>query len=67
MKAMSYRRVRAALLAQGCTMRQGKGDHEIWTSPAGAKAVLPHRTEISPGVLRDLVKKLTDLPKGWLQ
>ncbi|MBO0777240.1 MAG: type II toxin-antitoxin system HicA family toxin [Ktedonobacteraceae bacterium] len=28
------REMRAVLQAHGCMMRQGKGDHQIWTHPA---------------------------------
>jgi len=47
---------------------RGKGSHVIWTSPAGNKAAIPagHR-EVSPGVVRDIIDKLVDLPEGWLQ
>lgn len=40
----------------------------IWTSPAGNKVAVPagHR-DVSPRVVRDLIDKLVDLPKGWLQ
>ena len=65
---MRYRDVRAALLAQGCTSRPGKGDHEIWYCPCGKHiAVVTTGVRVSPGVVGDLIKKLTCLPRGWLQ
>jgi hypothetical protein len=33
--AMRYRDVGRALLAHGCTWKQGKGDHEKWYCPCG--------------------------------
>lgn len=39
---MKYRDVEAALLARGCTWRQGKGDHRVWYCPCGQHmAVVP--------------------------
>ena len=65
---MPYRKVVKALKANGCTSRQGKGDHEIWACPDGKhKAAITQTKEVSPGVLRDLTNKLSCLPKGWLQ
>ncbi len=34
-KAMKYRKVKAALLASGCTWKRGKGDHIKWYCPCG--------------------------------
>lgn len=68
MKAMSYRRLVKLLGQCGCTMRQGKGDHEKWYCPDGDHMVpIPHSQQISPGVLRDVVRKLACLPEGWLR
>lgn len=67
-KAMRYREVRKALLAQGCTSRPGKGDHEMWYCPCGKHmAVIVTARVVSPGVCADAIKKLECLPKGWLQ
>jgi hypothetical protein len=66
--AMQYRRVRKALLANGCTWRAGKGDHLVWYCPCGEHmAVITTGGMISPGVVGDVIKKLGCLPKGWLQ
>lgn len=65
---MRYRDVRAALLGQGCSPKQGKGDHEKWYCPCGDHIAVVTRSRIvSPGVVADTVKKLACLPKGWLQ
>jgi len=67
-KAMKYRDVRAALLAQDCTPKQGKGDHEKWYCPCGGHiAVVTQSRTVSPGVVADTIKKLACLPNGWLQ
>jgi hypothetical protein len=65
---MTYRVVRAALIAHDCTWRQGKGDHVVWFCPCGQhQAVVPTARTTSPGVIRDLIRKLACLPEGWLQ
>lgn len=67
-KEMKYRDIRKAMLAQGCTMRPGKGDHENWYCPCGKHMATVTKTrEVSPGVVRDTIDKMRCLPKGWLQ
>lgn len=67
-KPMKYRDVRKALLAQGCTSKMAKGDHEKWYCPCGQHIAVVTRPGVnSPGVVADAIKKLTCLPKGWLQ
>lgn len=66
-KAMKYRDVRAALLRQDCTPKQGKGDHEKWYCPCGQHiAVVTQGGQVSSGVVADTIKKLPCLPEGWL-
>ena len=63
-----YRDVRAALLAQGCIPKQGKGDHEKWYCPCGKHiAVVTQSRDVSAGVVADTIKKMACLPGGWLQ
>ena len=65
---MKYRQVRAALVSQGCRFKPGKGDHEKWYCPCGRHmAVVTQGKVVSPGVVADAIKKLSCLPKGWLQ
>lgn len=65
---MKYRDIEAALLACGCTWKQGRGDHEKWYCPCGEHmAVITTSREVSPGVVSDLIRKLACLPEGWLQ
>lgn len=65
---MKYRDLRAALLAQKCTAKPGKGDHEKWYCPDGDHmAVIVRPGENSPGVVADTIRKLQCLSKGWLQ
>lgn len=64
---MKYRDVAKRLRKHGCVSRPGKGSHEIWTSPGGNSVVVPHHDQVTAGVVRDIIAKLTDLPEGWLQ
>ncbi len=67
-KAMKYREVRKALLAEGCTSAQGKGDHEKWTCPCGQHmTVVTKPGTVSPGLIRQAIQQMTCLPQGWLQ
>lgn len=68
MPTMKYRDIERALLAHGCTWRQGKGDHVIWYCPCGSHiAVAVQARTVSAGVVADLISKLACLPEGWLQ
>jgi hypothetical protein len=69
-KAMSYRDMERALLAQGCKWQQGKGDHIKWYCPPTCgkhMAVVTEARTVSPGVVRDTIAKLSCLREGWLQ
>lgn len=66
MKAMTYRALTGALRAAGCTSRQGKGDHEKWSCPCGKHMTVVTQTrEVSPGLVRQAIQRLSCLPEGW--
>ena len=55
-------------MSNGCTSREGKGDHITWYCPSGQHmAVVTEALIVSPGVVRDTTAKLACLPEGWLQ
>ncbi|TAM91711.1 MAG: type II toxin-antitoxin system HicA family toxin [Jatrophihabitans sp.] len=67
-KPMRYREIEAALLRNGCRWTDSKGDHVKWYCPCGRHSVpVDTARTISPGVVRDIIKKLACLPEGWLQ
>lgn len=67
-KAMRYRDVERAMLAQGCTAKMGKGDHEKWYCPCGQHMTpVTKPGEVSPGLIRQAIKRMQCLPEGWLQ
>ncbi|MDZ7577014.1 MAG: hypothetical protein U0904_02380 [Candidatus Nanopelagicales bacterium] len=67
MKPRKYREIAKTLTGLGCTHRQGKGDHEVWTCPCGAhQTVLTQKREISAGVLRTSARRLACISgEGW--
>lgn len=69
-KAMKRRDVLRKFKANGIVFkRQGKGDHDVWVCTCGEnhEIVLTDTREISPGLIRQTIQKMTCRPKGWLQ
>jgi hypothetical protein len=65
---MRYREIQKALLANNCRWSDGKGSHIKWYCPCGKHMVpIQQHTHVSPGVVGDVIKKLSCLPQGWLQ
>lgn len=65
-KPMNLRDAERKLRAAGCTTTGG-AKHSVWRCPCGQHSTaVPRHTVISPGVLRNLVRDLACLPKGWL-
>lgn len=67
-KEMSTRLVLKALKAQGCEKLSDDGRHTKWGCPCGkhVTAVTRHH-DVTPGVIRNIIRDLACLPKGWLQ
>jgi hypothetical protein len=66
--AMKLRDVVKALTTQECTIRSDDGNHTKWICPCGRhSANIPRHRIVSPGVVRDTIKRLDCLPEGWLQ
>ncbi len=66
-EGVKYRDMAKALTDVGCTARPGKGDHEKWFCPCGRhKTVITKPGNVSPGVVRQAVQRLSCLPEGWL-
>lgn len=65
-KAMRRRAVEAALRQNGCRIVSEDGPHAKWGCPCGEhSAVIPRHRGISPGVVRDTVRRMACLPEGW--
>ncbi|MDR1386111.1 MAG: type II toxin-antitoxin system HicA family toxin [Propionibacteriaceae bacterium] len=61
---MKYRDLVRALRRAGFTSRPGKGDHEVWTGPNGARAVLVVDVECSPAVTRGALQAIKQAEEG---
>jgi hypothetical protein len=67
-REMKSRLVEQALAAQKCTKAPTDGPHAKWICPCGShKTAIPRHREITPGVIRNIIRDLSCLPKGWLQ
>lgn len=65
---MKLRDVEKALVEHGCRRVSDRGSHTKWVCPCGRhSANVPRHREISPGVVRDTVRRMACLPEGWLQ
>ena len=67
-KPMTRRAVESALKRRKCHKRApDTGPHTTWECPCGEHtADIPRHKDISPGVVRDTIDRMTCLPKGWL-
>lgn len=66
---MSRRELESALRRAGCVppTGRGRGGHDKWDCPCGQhSANIPRHSNISPGVIRDTIKRLACLSEGWL-
>ena len=66
-KPQKYLDVVSFLRSQGWVLlRRGKGSHEIWGLPdESVKETIPRHAEVSAGVIRQLGKKILDVPREW--
>ncbi len=65
---MRLRDIVARLGAKGCAMLSEDGKHTKWGCPCGSHVTaVPRHRDISPGVVRNIIRDLACLPEGWLQ
>lgn len=68
MRDMRKREVVKALRQAGCVVVSDDGGHAKWACPCGRhSANIPRHTVVSVGVVRDTIRRMDCLPKGWLQ
>jgi hypothetical protein len=68
MKAMSTRQVVRALRRNECNLTDTDGPHDKRTCKCGRHSTaVPRHAETSAGVVRNIIRDLACLPKGWLQ
>ncbi|MGH3803398.1 MAG: type II toxin-antitoxin system HicA family toxin [Pseudonocardiaceae bacterium] len=67
-RAMKYRDIEQALRHNGCLPKSTRGSHGKWICSCGRHSVsIVHTATVSPGVVRDAIKRMACLPEGWLQ
>lgn len=64
-KPMKYRDLIRRLRKHNCTWRDAKGSHEMWSCCEQHTVPVKVETEVSSGVVGDVISKLQCLPKGW--
>jgi predicted RNA binding protein YcfA (HicA-like mRNA interferase family) len=70
MKPMAKRLVIRALIHEGCSKVSERGIHEKWRCPPGCAehtTSVPRHDVVTVGVIRNIIRDLACLPKGWLQ
>lgn len=56
---MKYRTLAKLLRDAGFNMRQGKGDHEVWSN-GSVQVVITHTREVSPGLVSQALKAIKE-------
>lgn len=56
---MPYRKLAKLLRDAGFSMRQGKGDHEVWSN-GPVQVVITHTREVSPGLVAQALKAIKE-------
>jgi hypothetical protein len=68
MKSMARADVAKILASLRCRIISDRGPHTKWGCPCGQHtANVPRHRVISPGVVRDIQKRMNCLGEGWLQ
>ena len=67
-RGMKLRDIQRALTAAGCVQVSDDGIHTKWGCPCKKHSTaVPRHKEISPGVVRNIIRNMECLRKGWLQ
>jgi predicted RNA binding protein YcfA (HicA-like mRNA interferase family) len=65
-KEVKQRELEKYLASLGWTLLRTKGGHNVWASPDGTDSVaVPTHGVVSPGVVRQVIKKLPHFPAKW--
>ncbi|MCW7941642.1 hypothetical protein AAW14_06245 [Streptomyces hygroscopicus] len=65
---MKLRIVERALRQAGCQILSEDGKHTKWGCPCSQHTTaVPRHREVTPGVIRNIIRDLACPPKGWLQ
>lgn len=64
-KPQKYRDVARFLRSQGWRHVRTKGSHEMWEGPDGEKQSIPRHSQVSAGVVRQIIERLPGTPANW--
>jgi len=64
-KEIKQRDVERVLAANGWILLRTKGGHNVWKSADGESLAIPTHGTVSPGVVRQVIKKVEDTPTSW--
>ncbi|ROP64083.1 type II toxin-antitoxin system HicA family toxin [Curtobacterium sp. PhB115] len=64
-RAVPHRAATTFLRHRGWWLDRTRGSHEVWCGPDGGRLVVPRHRELSPGVVRQMLRIFPDAPDGW--
>jgi predicted RNA binding protein YcfA (HicA-like mRNA interferase family) len=64
-KEVKQREVESVLATRGWVLLRSRGGHNVWKSESGETLAIPTHGVVSPGVVRQVIKKVPDHPAGW--
>ena len=64
-KEVKQREVERVLAANGWVLLRTKGGHNVWKSAGGETLAIPTHGMVSPGVVRQVIKKVPEAPASW--
>lgn len=66
-KPQKYREVVKFLRRHGWELKRQRGSHEIWGPADGSQivALVQHKGQVSPGVVRQIQAVFPDAPENW--
>jgi predicted RNA binding protein YcfA (HicA-like mRNA interferase family) len=66
-KEVKYRDIESFLRGLGWKVVRQSGSHIVWAAPEGPGrlSIPPHKGKVSPGVVRQIIKKLPEAPNEW--
>lgn len=65
-REVKQREVERFLESRGWTLLRTKGGHNVWGAPDGGQPLaIPHHGQVSPGVVRQIIKRIPDAPQSW--
>jgi predicted RNA binding protein YcfA (HicA-like mRNA interferase family) len=64
-REVRQREVEAVLRANGWVLLRNKGGHNVWKAADGDTLAIPTHGIVSPGVVRQVIKKVPKAPEKW--